>query len=152
NADHKVRMDERFMDNDVDGALRMAQRLGPTQQAIAKARVAMMRKAANVKALLDAVPDEGQRDPNYVFTLAQFLRKSEKIPEAARAMLSAPRDPETIGDLDEWWKERRYLVRKLLDVGDPKTAYVIARDAVPPPQENYRVDHQFTAGWIALRF
>jgi soluble lytic murein transglycosylase len=151
-ADNKIRMDERFMDNDVEAALRMAQRLGPTQQAIAKARAGMIRKAGNVKALLDAVPEDGRRDPNYLFTLAQYLRKSDKIAEAGKAMLAVPRDPETVGDLDEWWKERRYLIRKLLDIGDAKTAYVIARDSLPPPQENYTVDRQFTAGWIALRF
>jgi soluble lytic murein transglycosylase len=48
--------------------------------------------------------------------------------------------------------ERRYLARKLLDIGDAKTAYLVARDASPPPKENYKVDHQFLAGWIALRF
>ena len=33
-----------------------------------------------------------------------------------------------------------------------KTAYQIARDAAPPNKENYRAEHEFTAGWIALRF
>jgi soluble lytic murein transglycosylase len=33
-----------------------------------------------------------------------------------------------------------------------KSAYRIARDAVPPARENYRIEHEFTAGWIALRF
>ncbi len=28
----------------------------------------------------------------------------------------------------------------------------MARDAAPPTKENYRVEHEFTAGWIALRF
>jgi soluble lytic murein transglycosylase len=152
NADYKIRMDERFYDEDVDAGLRMAQRLGSTQLAIAKARAAMIRKAGNVKALLDAVPDEGHRDPGYLFTLEQYLRKSDKVAEAAKVMLSVPRDPAVLGDLDQWWMERRYLARKLLDVGDPRTAYLVARDASPPPKENYKVDHQFTAGWIALRF
>jgi soluble lytic murein transglycosylase len=151
-SDHKVRMDERLHDDDVEAAMRMAERLGPTQVAIAKARVAMIRKAANVKALLDAVPAEGRRDPCYLFTLAQYLRRADKIAEAGQVMLTVPRDPTVLGDLDEWWMERRYLARKLLDIGDPKTAYIVARDASPPPKENYRVDHQFTAGWIALRF
>jgi soluble lytic murein transglycosylase len=151
-ADHKIRMDERLYDEEVDAAMRMAQRLGPTQTAIAKARIAMIRKAGNAKALLDAVPEEGRRDPLYLFTLAQYLRRSEKIAEAGQVMLSVPRDPAVLGDLDQWWMERRYLARKLLDIGDAKTAYLVARDASPPPKENYRVDHQFTAGWIALRF
>ena len=33
-----------------------------------------------------------------------------------------------------------------------KTAYRIARDAAIPSKDNYRAEHQFTAGWIALRF
>jgi soluble lytic murein transglycosylase len=40
----------------------------------------------------------------------------------------------------------------LLDEGDFKNAYLIARNATPPSRDNYRAEHQFTAGWIALRF
>jgi soluble lytic murein transglycosylase len=55
-------------------------------------------------------------------------------------------------DLDEWWVERRLVARKLLDSGDVRTAYRVAREAVPPERDTYRVEHEFTAGWIALRF
>ncbi len=152
-ADHKARMDMRLYDNEVEAAMRMAARLGPTEMAIAKARAAMGKKpAANAKALLDAVPAEGRRDPGYMFSRIQYLRRADKAAEAAELMLAVPNDPAVLHDLDEWWIERRYLARKLLDIGDAKTAYRVARDAVPPPRENYRVDHQFTAGWIALRF
>ena len=44
-------------------------------------------------------------------------------------------------------------MRKLLDDGDAKTAYRIARDAAAAAAAgNYRVDQHFTAGWIALRY
>ena len=33
-----------------------------------------------------------------------------------------------------------------------RTALGIVRDAAPPIKENLRVEHEFTAGWIALRF
>jgi soluble lytic murein transglycosylase len=55
-------------------------------------------------------------------------------------------------DTNQWWLERRILVRKLLDEKDAHTAYRIARDAAPPTQANWRVDQVFTAGWIALRY
>ncbi len=83
-ADHKIRMDERLYDEDVEAAMRMAQQLGPTQLAIAKARIAMIKKASNVKAMLDAVPAEGRRDPVYLFTLAQYLRRADQIAEAGQ--------------------------------------------------------------------
>jgi soluble lytic murein transglycosylase len=55
-------------------------------------------------------------------------------------------------DTDQWWIERRMIARKLLDDDDAKTAYQITRNAAVPSRDNYRVEHQFTAGWIALRF
>ena len=54
--------------------------------------------------------------------------------------------------VDQWWVERRLIARKLLDLGEDKTAYEVANGAAPPPNENYRAEQQFTAGWIALRF
>ena len=44
------------------------------------------------------------------------------------------------------------LARKLLDEGNPTDAYAVVRDATPPDSSNYRSEHQFMAGWIALRY
>src|SRR5204862_22596 len=113
---------------------------------------AVIAKAANAKALLDALPAEARRDPGYVFSRVQLLRRAEKAGEAAELMLSLPQNEAHVIDADQWWVERRLVVRKLLDAGDAKTAYRLARDAALPSRENYRVDQQFTSGWIALRF
>jgi soluble lytic murein transglycosylase len=67
-------------------------------------------------------------------------------------MLSAPRDPARLLNLDEWWIERRLLARKMVDAGDYRAAYQIARDAALPNRDIYRTEQEFTAGWIALRF
>ncbi len=151
-ADDKARMAFRLYANDSDGGMRAAQRLGGLEPTIAKARIAVNEKAANAKALLDALPSSAQADPLVLFSQIQWYRRGDSIPEASELMLRAPRDPEQIQDTDEWWIERRLIARKLLDLGDAKTAYQIARDAAPPSKENYRVEHEFTAGWIALRF
>ena len=151
-ADHVARMDDRFSAQDIEGGMRAARRLGGVEMAIAKARAAVIAKAANAGQLLDAVPEEGRSDPGYMFSRIQWLRRNERFAEAASLLLAAPTDRAVLHNLDEWWIERRLVCRKLLDLGDPQTAYQIARDAVPPPRENYRGEHQFTAGWIALRF
>jgi soluble lytic murein transglycosylase len=151
-ADHKARMERRFFAGDVEAGLRAATRLGGDELAIGRARAAVMRKAGNAKALLDAVPVAARRDPGYVFARIQLLRKENKPEEAGKLILAVPQDPDALVDVDQWWVERRLLVRKLLDDGDPQTAYRVARDAASPPQGNYRVDQHFTAGWIALRY
>jgi soluble lytic murein transglycosylase len=151
-ADHKARMDMRLYAEDVDGALRAANRAGGNAALIAKARIAVIRKDGNAKALLDAVPPEVHRDIGYVFSRVQFLRRADQVNEAAEWILALPSDQGQALDPDQWWIERRLVARKLLDIGDVKTAYRVARDAATPNRDNYRAEHQFTAGWIALRF
>ena len=44
------------------------------------------------------------------------------------------------------------MSRKLLDLGDARSAYLMVADAAEPTKENSRVERHFMAGWIALRF
>ena len=151
-ADEKARMNRRLYAHEHDAAQRAAHRLGGDEPAIAKACIAADEKASTAKALLDALPASAQRDPVVMFSRIQMLRRADKIAEATELMLAAPHEAAQVDDVDEWWIERRVLVRKLLDNGDAASAYKVARDAAPPTKENYRVDHEFTSGWIALRF
>jgi soluble lytic murein transglycosylase len=151
-GDHKARMDLFLYGSEHEAALRAAKRLGANQVALAKARIAAYKKASNTRALLDAVPRELHGDPGYVFSKIQLLRREEKFAEAAQLMMSAPKDPGRLYNLDEWWIERRLLSRKMLDIGEHRTAYLIARDAALPARDIYKTEQEFTAGWIALRF
>jgi soluble lytic murein transglycosylase len=151
-ADDKARMESRLYANDNDGALRAAEHLDAPDFAIAQAWAAINAKSNTAEALLEAVPPNVRNDVGYLFAYAQWLRRNDKIAEAGQLMLAASRDPERLRDVDEWWIERRLVARKLLDIGDARTAYLVVRDAAPPSKENYRIEQQFTAGWIALRF
>jgi soluble lytic murein transglycosylase len=151
-ADDAARMDARLYAEDTDGGLRAARHLDAATFAVAKARAAVIDQSDNAKALLEAVPEAARHDAGYMFSRIQWLRRADKIVEAAQWMLAAPRDPARTGDPDQWWVERRLVARKLLDLGDSKTAYEVANGAAPPLNENYRAEAQFTAGWIALRF
>jgi len=151
-ADDKARMDARFDVEDDHAGLRAARQLGGIETAIAKARAAVINKSSKAKALLEAVPAAARRDAVYMFSHIQWLRRADKIVEAAQWMVAAPREPERLGDLDQWWVERRLIARKLLDLGEVKKAYEVASGAAPPVNDNYRAEQHFTAGWIALRF
>jgi soluble lytic murein transglycosylase len=152
-SDQKTRMDTLLYNTENEAAaLRAAKRLGAGYVALAKARLASVRKAPNAKALLEAVPSDLHGDPGYLFAKIQLLRREEKFAEAAQLMLSAPRDPSRLHNLDEWWIERRLLARKMIDTGEHKSAYLIARDAALPTRDIYKTEQEFTAGWIALRF
>ncbi len=151
-ADHKIRMERRFYADDVAGGMRAAERLGGDDLAIGRARAAVLRKAGNAKALLDAVPTSAHGQAGYIFAYVQWLRLNNKAEDAGKLILNAPKNPEALVDLDQWWQERRLLVRKLLDEQDAQAAYLVAREAATPMRGFYRVDAHFTAGWVALRF
>ena len=151
-ADHRARMDLLLYGSEHEAAMRAARRLGGGYVALAKARIATYGKASNARALLEAVPYELRSDPGYVFSRIQLLRREEKIAEAAQLMMGAPKDPNRLYNLDEWWIERRLLSRKMIDIGDYRTAYLVARDAALPTRDIYKTEQEFTAGWIALRF
>jgi len=151
-ADHRVRMHRWFHAGNNDAGLRFAQQLGGADFAIAKAWAAVNRRAKNAKALLDAVPRSARADPGHIFSRARWLRRAGKVTEAAQTLLNVPRSAADVVDPDHWWIERRVVVRDLIEAGQYDTAYRIARYAATPTKGNYRVDREFTAGWIALRF
>ena len=151
-ADHKIRMETRFYADDAAGGLRAAERLGGDQLTVARARAAVIRKAGNAKAMLDGVPASARGEAGYIFSYVQWLRQNNRAEDAFKLILNAPKDPNLLVNLDQWWLERRLLVRKLLDEHDAPAAYRVAREAAPPMRGVYRVDAHFTAGWLALRF
>jgi peptidoglycan lytic transglycosylase len=145
-------MDRRIGAKDFITAARAAVRLGGSYGAIVKACLAVAGKEKNARALLEKVPGEVHHDLGYVLCRIQWLLANEGIAEATRLMVGASREAMAWQDTDQWWRERRVLARKLLDLGDAKTAYQIVRDAVPPANEYYRAEAHFMAGWITLRF
>jgi soluble lytic murein transglycosylase len=151
-SDDAARMDARLYAEDEDAALRAARHLDSAAMAVAKARISVIDQANNAKAFLDAVPESMRREPGYLFSRIQWLRRSDKIVEAAQLLLTVPHDPARLGDVDLWWVESRLVARKLLDLGDARLAYEVVNAAAIPKDENYRAEREFTAGWIALRF
>ena len=99
-------------------------------------------------------------------SITLFRRRAEvRLSQERRDAASARREPTSsvdhasrkrevraAQDADKSWRERRLLARKLIDLGDAKTAYRIVREAAPPSNPYYRAEFHFMAGWIALRF
>ena len=74
------------------------------------------------------MPAEARHDAGYIFAHVHVLRHADKAAEAAQVMLSAPSDLAQIHDPEEWWVERRVMSRKLLDLGDARSAYRVVAE------------------------
>jgi soluble lytic murein transglycosylase len=166
-ADHVVRMDRRIGAKDFGAAMRAAKRLGDDQVAIVKACAAAEAKAANGGKLLDAVPAAARDDLGYALCRIHWLLRNdspgsnvrgrivtpkEDVAAAAKLALGASKDDLQEQDTDEWWRERRALARKLLDLKDETTAYQVVIGSAPPSNPYFRAEYHFLTGWIALRF
>ncbi len=151
-ADDIVRMDRRIGAKDFGAAMRAAKRLGPIQIKIVKACEEAEANTTRGGAVLAAVPEEAKTNLGYVLCRLHWLVAHDDIVTAVKLLGEASADDLQRQDTDEWWRERRTLARRLLDVGDAKSAYGVVRDAAIPANPYYRAEYHFMAGWIALRF
>ena len=149
-ADHKFRADRLLYKEQIAGAFRAAALAGPDVLALARARAAVINEGRSDK-LLAAVPVSLRTDPGFLFAQIHKLRHADKIRAAADIMLAVPRDPSRLVDGDAWWIERRLLARKLLDQNDAAIAYKVCAEHSAMSRE-MRIEAEFHAGWIALRF
>ncbi|MEZ5839951.1 MAG: lytic transglycosylase domain-containing protein [Hyphomicrobiales bacterium] len=150
-SDHKLRMDKLLYAERTVQALRAAKRAGGSNVKLAEVRIAVIKRAKNAGAALDGAPAGVKKDPGYIFSRVQYLRRADRIEEAAKVLLGAPRGGAALVDPDEWWVERRLVSRMLLEAGDAKNAYKIAAAHSAESPED-AVEAEFHAGWYALRF
>ncbi|HKG76138.1 MAG TPA: lytic transglycosylase domain-containing protein [Beijerinckiaceae bacterium] len=150
-VDHRDRMERFLFKENWASALRAAGYASKDYVLLAKARIAVGQEAGNAQKAIDAVPPSLRYETSYLFAKAQHLRRKDKAEEAAKIVADVSRDPAILVDGDEWWVERRLIARKLLDKGDAKAAYAVARDHGAESTEK-RIEADFHAGWIALRF
>ena len=150
--DDVARMDRRIGAKDFGAATRAAKRLGSAQIAIVKACEAAEGNSKKSEALLAAVPNEARADLGYALCRLHWLLAHDDLAAAVKLVVESSGDDLRRQDTDEWWRERRVLARRLLDLGDPTTAFRVVSEAAAPANPYYRAEFHFMPGWIALRF
>ena len=145
-------MDRRIGAKDFGAAMRTAKRLGSTHIAIVKACEAAEANSTKTGALLAAVPEATRADLGYALCRLHWLLAQNDLAAAVNLLAESSDEDLQRQDTDEWWRERRILARRLLDLGDPKTAYGVVSEAAAPANPYHRAEFHFMPGWIALRF
>jgi soluble lytic murein transglycosylase len=148
-ADHKARAERLLYEEKIAPALRAAALAGAQELSVAKIWAGAIAKPL-ADAAWDALPATMKSEPGLLYVRIQTLRRADRVLEAALLIRNAPRNATSI-DGDRWWDERRMVARRLLDGGLAKDAYALCAEhsAVSIPS---RIDAEFHAGWIALRF
>ncbi|NOZ32149.1 MAG: lytic transglycosylase domain-containing protein [Alphaproteobacteria bacterium] len=146
--EHWARTVRLLMFDRAKGAERIMRFLSPAQKSLALARIAVSRRAGNAGALIDRVDPAYRDHPLFAFSRAQ-LAADKKAPAAAVKFLNSARG--VLPEPNQWWFERRRLVRQLLVAGDAPNAYRAAA-GFTDGSDGRLVDANLHAGWIALRF
>ena len=150
--DDIARMNRRIGAKDFGAAMRTAKRLGSADVAIVKACEAADANSTKSAALLAAVPETARTDLGYALCRLHWLLAQNDLAAAVKLLADSSGEDLRRQDTDEWWRERRILARRLLDLGDPKAAYRVVSEAAAPANPYYRAEFHFMQGWIALRF
>lgn len=146
--EHWARAERLMMDDRTSAVERLFPFMTPAQKSLAVARNAVSRDDASAKALLDKVDPAYKTNPIYYFSRAQRAREAQLWDDAI-AYLNKGQANDPVAE--DWWYERRTLIRQLLSAGDAKRAYAAAADYTSGP-EGRLVEARFHAGWIALSF
>lgn len=144
--DHALRFHHRLMDGDTAAARRLLPYLEAQEKRLAEALLkAQTQDDAGAAAALSG------DHPGVIFAKARLLRRAERFAAAAQVLQGAPRDPARLINPQAWWRERKILIRNLLDEGAHDAAYRTALDARPVDNEDM-ADVLFHRGWLALRY
>jgi soluble lytic murein transglycosylase len=149
-ADHRARAIRLLYAEKYGAATRLAALAGGDTPLLANSWIAAAHGALADKALA-ALPASVKSTPELLYARIQGLRRADRVLEAAQLMRGAPKDEAQLVDGDRWWDERRMIARRLLDGALTTDAY---RLCVQPAamSTTARIDQEFHAGWIALRF
>jgi soluble lytic murein transglycosylase len=146
--DHWARAQRLMMRDRASGVERLIKYMTPGQKSLAVARNAVSRNDKDAKKLLDEVDPGYKTNPVYYFSRAERARQFELWDDAI-AYLNKGKASDPVAE--DWWYERRTLIRQLLSIGDAKRAYQAAASYTAGP-EGRLVEARFHSGWIALSF
>ena len=147
-ADHIARLDRMLWAARSNDARRVMSLMDGDRLAWAEARLALQSRSGDAESRLAAVPASLRNEGGLLFDQAKYLRRSGRDGEAQNLLLGSRSDA---ANLDQWWIERGYHARELLQQSAHQQAYDIARAHDGARGAGF-AELEFLSGWIALRY
>ncbi|MFM7612209.1 MAG: transglycosylase SLT domain-containing protein, partial [Alphaproteobacteria bacterium] len=146
--DHQQRFDRLFFARDMQGAQRALERLTGVALGSGRMRMALAGEPEITQILLRPL------DLAWAYERARLLRRRDQDADAVASWIVAEpfqtdMPPEIARTV---WAERQILARKLLRLNNAKDAHRIAAFHGQPMGSEGRLEAEFLAGFIALRF
>ncbi|MCB9976176.1 MAG: lytic transglycosylase domain-containing protein [Rhodospirillales bacterium] len=147
---HKRRFDALLLNHRYDSARAIAGVLGQGYPELAEARIGLAQDKRNVEGLIKKIPGYLQNDAGLLFERIRWRRKHNQDFGAMELLHQAP-DPSEVQNPEEWWDEREIIIRRLLEQGSYKSAYLLAEKHMQKEGVPF-AEAEWLSGWLALRF
>ncbi len=149
-GNHRRRMDALLFASHYQNARAIAGVLGDGYPQLTEARIALAEKKKGVNELIAQVPRRLQSDPGLLYERLRWRRKKNLDVSAMELLHNAP-PLEKIHNPAAWWQERHIIIRRLMEKGSYKSAYLLATEHMQKSGFAY-AQAEWLAGWMALRF
>ncbi|MBV1706123.1 MAG: lytic transglycosylase domain-containing protein [Hyphomicrobiales bacterium] len=149
-ADDDARAERLTLRQDFAAGLRAAARDDKAEIALVQAGAALMRHQS-AAALMAKLPAGKKASALLRYGRAANFLAQGKLDEAAAEVMGAPQDPQLLLAPDQWWRLRRQIARAMLDRHEAALAFRLCATS-PATSLRQRIDSEFHAGWIALRY
>ncbi len=148
---HAARVDALLWRWRTSDAQRMAAWLDDDQKALMAARIAYIRKAGDVAALVAAVPDSLAGSPGLAYDRFSWLADRGEQTDAVLLLKERSTSAEALGDPFRWSGWRRSLARWEMREGRIESAYQLASQHFLTEGSAY-ADLEWLAGYLSLRY
>ncbi len=148
NADHIERLDRLIWDQKYWPARRMLPRVGNSQAALGRARLALMRREGGVDGAIARVPGDLRDAPSLQYERLRWRRRKGKD-QSARELLQVA--PPLAAYEERWVLERLILARRALLDGHYSEARQLVANHNLTSGARF-AEAEFLAGWISLSF
>ncbi|MDU8943976.1 lytic transglycosylase domain-containing protein [Ovoidimarina sediminis] len=150
---HEARLDYLLWAGEAEAAERLFPRVSEGWQALARARIALRKKAKGVDTLIEKVPARLAGDPGLAYERFMWRLDKGRRDGAVEILLEREGTRAALGQPAHWGNWRRILARQWMRAGDGKTAYAIASAHGMTPGEGYSyADLEWLSGYLALTY
>ncbi len=147
--DHIARVRFLLWNENVADAKRMLTHVPISTRKIAEARMAFLGGKSDALQKMRALPPQALQDEGLIYEATKWHRKRGDFQDAAKLLIKTSSSPE---HAQAWWKERNYIAREFIAMGEPRTAHdVIKKNGLQPGDEGFS-DAKWLMGWLDLRY
>jgi soluble lytic murein transglycosylase len=148
---HAARVDALLWRSRAADAERMLPLLSAEQSALAAARIGYINRAANLPALVAAVPAALRQDPGLAYDRYSWLAGRGERTDAVQMLLERSTSAAALGEPFRWSGWRRVLARWEMREGRAERAYQLASRHFLTEGESY-ADLEWLAGYLSLTY